>query len=46
MFVASARGLPAYGGGGEEEEERDDGGDDGRLVAVKFLADSASREER
>ena len=43
MFVASARGLPAYGGGGEEEEERDE---DDRLVAVKFLADSASREER
>ncbi len=42
MFVASARGLPAYGGG-EEEEERDE---DDRLVAVKFLADSASREER
>ena len=45
MFVASARGLPAFGGGGEEEDERDGGGGD-RLVAVKFLADSASREER
>ncbi len=41
--MASARGLPAYGGGREEEEERDE---DDRLVAVKFLADSASREER
>ncbi len=54
VFVADARGLPAYGGTREEEvegSEAEEGGGGGgrgeaRLVAVKFLAETAGEEER
>jgi len=39
VYVADARGLPDYG----KNESEDDGV---KLVAVKFLADSATDEER
>ena len=50
VFVADAHGLPAYGGtrcDDDDDEDADDkGAPDTRLVAVKFLAETAGEEER
>lgn len=50
VYVADAIGLPEYGGRtiAEEHNVDDDDEDDGekRLVAVKFLSDTASEQER
>lgn len=57
VYIADAHGLPEYGGGGaaatkdnsaasSSSSGEDEGGGSKRLVAVKFLSESASEQEK